>query len=75
MGATTTSGIDQAIRAAGSQQKLAVKLGVTQQMVSKYKRNGFVPADRAVEIEVQFGVPRSTLINPRLLDLVGEGGE
>ena len=68
---TAASGIARAIEAAGSQQALAERLGVTQQVVSTWCRRGWVPVRRAQEIEATLGVPRSTLISQRLVDLVG----
>ena len=71
------TGIVQAVTAAGTQQTLAEKLGVTQQAVSTWVRRGWAPLRRAQEIEAQFGIPRARLINPRIVDLVDlptEGG-
>ncbi len=68
------SGIAAAVEAASSQEALAQKLGVTQQAVSEWQRRGWVPPRRAVEIEMHFGVPRMSLVNPRVLELVGAGG-
>lgn len=65
-----TNGIAQAIRAAGSQQKLASRLGVSQQAISAWLDRGWVPLRRAQEIEASLGIPRVTLINPRIADLV-----
>lgn len=65
-----TTGIQDAIKAAGTQQKLADMLGVTQQFVSTCERRGWVPLRRAQEIEALTGVPRARLINPRIADLV-----
>lgn len=62
--------IHQAIRAAGSQQKLAASLGVSQQAISAWLERGWVPLRRAQEIEISFGIPRAKLINPRIADLV-----
>ncbi len=64
------SGVAEAVKAAGSQEKLAEKLGVSQQAVSIWLRRGWVPLRRAQEIEALFGVPRGRLINPRIADLV-----
>lgn len=77
---TTTTGIEDAITAAGSQAKLGEALGVTQQTVSLWLKAGYVPNEHIVPIEAQFGIPRNRLINPRLADLVAlpiesEGGE
>ena len=68
------SGISDALAQAGSQAQLAERLGVTQQAVSIWLRRGWVPVRRALEIEAQFGIPRSRLISPRLLDLVDVPG-
>lgn len=67
---TTMPGIEQAIRAAGSQVLLAKALGVTQQAISAWLRRGWVPLRRAQEIEALYGVPRASLISPRVRDLV-----
>ena len=71
MDQTTTSGLDEAIAAAGgSQAALADRLGVTQQAVSTWVKQGYVPVRRALEIEALLGVHRHRLLNPRLADLV-----
>ena len=64
------NGVSRAIAVAGSQQKLASILGVSQQAVSAWLDRGWVPLRRAQEIEASLGVPRVTLINPRIADLV-----
>lgn len=70
------TGITAAVRLAGGQGKLAELLGVTQQAVSNWERRGWVPAARAVEIEVQTGIARQRLISQRLLELAdADGGE
>ena len=66
----TTNGVSQAIQAAGSQRKLADLLGVSQQAISIWLDQGWVPLRRAQEIETSLGIPRSSLINPRIADLV-----
>ena len=59
--------IQALIRAkAGSQVLLAAELGVTQAAVSKWLVQGFVPLQRAIEIEAIYGVPRTALVHPRL---------
>ena len=67
---STSTGIAEALKQAGNQVALAERLGVTQQAVSIWLRRGWVPVRRALEIEAQFGIPRSRLISPRLADLV-----
>lgn len=54
----------------GNQAALARSLGVTEQAVCQWVRQGWVPVRRAQEIEALTGVPRGALINPRLLDLI-----
>lgn len=66
----SNTGVEEAVKAAGSQDKLAAALGVSQQFVSTCLRRGYVPLRRAQEIEALFGVPRSRLISPRIRDLV-----
>lgn len=65
-----TSGIAIACHLAGSQAGVARALGVKQQAVSKWIKQGWVPLRRGLEIETLFGVDRFTLINPRIRDLV-----
>lgn len=65
--------VSAAVTTAGSQANLASQLGVSQQVVSKWLRRGWVPTRRAVEIEHLYGVPRQKLINPRLADMLTEG--
>ena len=67
---TELPGIDLAIAAAGSQELLADMVGCTQQNVSFWKRQGYAPVLRAVEIEQATGVPRAKLIDPRIVELV-----
>lgn len=68
------TGIARAISAATSQKALGEALGVTQQVVSSWLAQGFVPAGRAAEIEHQFGVPRGELISPKIKNLIGANG-
>lgn len=69
------TGIAEAVLMAGSQSRLAEVLGVSQQRVSKWVRNGWVPTGRILEIESQYGISRHRLANPRLAALVGTGAE
>jgi hypothetical protein len=64
------SGIDRAIAAAGSQAKIAADLGVKQQAVSIWKAKGFAPVKRAVEMEHLYGVPRVSMVSPKLLSVL-----
>lgn len=67
------TGIARAISIAGSQAKLGVLLGVSQQAVAQWLKQGFVPGDRVVEIEAQTGVGRLALIAPRVVSLTDAG--
>lgn len=67
---TELPGIDLAIAAAGSQDALAELVGCTQQNVSFWKRQGYAPVLRAVEIEQATGVARVKLIDPRIVELI-----
>lgn len=71
---TKLTGIADAVLRAGSQTELANKIGVSQQVVSKWLKRGFVPLSRVVEIESEYGIPRARLANPRLTDLVVDSG-
>lgn len=67
-----SKGVDLAVEMSGSQAKLAAKVGVTQQAVMKWVKRGYVPLPRAREIEALLGVPRSTLVDPKVLDLLSD---
>jgi len=64
------TGIADAIVAAGTQAELATELGVTQQVVSRWLRRGWVPLRRANQIEQRYKIPRGRLANPRLMALL-----
>lgn len=65
----SSPGITSAVRQVGGQVALARLLGVSQQAISIWVRRGFVPLPRAQEIEAQLGIPRTTLIDPKIADL------
>lgn len=62
--------IRTAIERAGSQQALGDRLGVSQAAVSKWLVRGWVPLARAAEIEATFGVPRTDIANPRIVEML-----
>ena len=64
------SGIEEAIVAAGGRSLLAQRLGVTVQALCQWVQRGWVPAQRAIEIEQLYGVPRSRLLKPALAALL-----
>ena len=63
------TGIKRAIDTAGGANPLAHKLGVSHQAVYVWLRNGWVPSQRALEIEKLFGIPRVELFKPELAAL------
>ena len=55
-----------AIKAAGSQQALALALGVTQQAVSGWLNGArWMPVPKAQIVERRYGVPAARLVNPK----------
>jgi len=70
---TEMSGIEQAIRAMGSQAKLAEVLGCSQQNISSWLRRGYVPPRQALAIEQATGVSRAVLVDPKLAALLSAG--
>lgn len=57
----TETPLQQAIRAAGSQQKLADQLGIRSASISEWKLRDKVPAERVLAIEAATGVSRHDL--------------
>lgn len=68
------SGVSLAVELAGTQDALAKQLGVTQQSIHKWVARGYVPMRRAQEIEALLGVPRTTLADPRVVELLSAWG-
>ena len=68
----SATGIAAAVERAGTQAKLAQQLGVSQQAVSQWIDQGWVPLRRAGQIEERYKVPRGRLLNPKILALVGD---
>lgn len=60
------TGIKKAVDLAGGASILAHKLGVSHQAVYVWLRNGWVPAQRALEIEKLLDIPRVDLFKPEL---------
>lgn len=60
------TGINKVVALAGSQGKLAKRLGVSQAAISKWVTRGYPPTGRIIEIESEYGVPRLELLDPRL---------
>lgn len=59
------TGIECAIEAAGGMRALSRQLGVSLQSVQNYKRRGWCSIQRAIEIEAQYGIPRTELVSPK----------
>ena len=67
------NGIDEAVyRANNSQTELGKMLNppVVPQSVNQWVRQGWVPLDRAIEIEALLGIHRHRLMDPELLQKV-----
>lgn len=64
------TGIEKAIERAGGEAALGEMLGVTQQAVNKMKRRGFVPLSRVQQIADAFGIARSELLDPAIVETV-----
>lgn len=64
------TGVEQAIALAKGPSALGRLLGVSRQRVQNWRRQGYAPLDRVVEIEALTGVPRKKLIAPAILDIM-----
>lgn len=69
------SGVRRAVEAAGSRSALARQLGVSLPAVTGWVRQGWVPMERAREIENTYGVPRIELVSAKVRNAMGAGGE
>ena len=67
------TGIKKAIELAGGANSLAHKLGVTHQAIYSWSHRGWVPIQRAIQIESMFGVPRENLLKPELVAILAPG--
>jgi len=66
------SGVEKAVIVAGGATELARYLQVTHQAVYLWRKRGWVPASRAVQIEKQFKIPRRTLVSARMASLLAD---
>lgn len=69
------SGIQQAVTKAGGNMALARELGVSHQSVGLWLKQGYVPLQRAQEIEHHFGVSRIDLVSAKVRNAMGAGGD
>lgn len=60
---------------AGSIPALARELGVTPQAVREWIKLGYVPVQRAQQIEITYGIPRADLVSPKVRSAMGLGGD
>jgi hypothetical protein len=66
---TKNTALDRAAEAAGNWFALARKLDVSHQVVYAWKKQGYVPPSRALEIEIHYGIPARELVKPSLLEI------
>lgn len=64
---TQESGVQRAVKAAGSQQLLAEALGLKQQTISTWVVRGYVPLDHVTAVSAVSGVPKRELVSPKVL--------
>lgn len=62
--------LDTAIKAAGDVLALATALGVSRQFIYKARKRGWVSPERAAQIETLYGIPKASLMDPRLVKAV-----
>jgi len=67
---TKMTGIKKAVNLAGGANQLALKLDVTHQAIYVWLRKGWVPSQRALQIEHMFDIPRAELFKPELAALL-----
>jgi hypothetical protein len=65
-------GIDRAIEAAGGVVAMAKAVGVAHQVVTRWKKNGYVPAKRVAAVSALFNVSARDLMDPRLVELASD---
>ena len=59
-----SSGLLEALVAAGSQTNLAKAVGVTQQAVQQWVQRGYVPISKSRLVSMLYGIPSADLVNP-----------
>ena len=63
------TGIARAIEAAGGAMALARILKVSHQVVDAWRLRGWVPAERALQLEARYRIPRAKLVNDKIAKL------
>ncbi|QDH50411.1 hypothetical protein [Caulobacter phage KcrB] len=64
------NGVEKAIENAGGAQQFAARLGVSHQAVYQWRKKGWVPTKRVLQVEKLFGVEREELAGPHLLRIL-----
>ena len=64
--------IEKAIAAAGNQETLAAALGVKQPAIAHWKKRGWMPVARALQVEMIYGIDRLSLIKPALQEVLSD---
>jgi len=68
--ATDLKGVALAVEKAGSISALARFVGVAHQVMNRWVQKGYVPLDRAVQINQEYGIPTRELVNPKLVKVL-----
>lgn len=71
----TATGIQKVVELAGGPTALARAVGVSFPAVQFWVKQGYAPLERAKELELQFGVPRTELVSAKVRNAMGLGGE
>lgn len=66
----SAAAVQQAIKKAGGQGPLADQVGVTQQAVSLWLHQGYVPFERLHKVQELTGLKPRDLCDPRLVSLL-----
>ena len=64
--------LERAAYAAGNWSKLAHRLSVSHQVMHRWRKQGYVPTDRALQIEEYFGIPAREIVDPRFARIFNE---
>lgn len=67
--------VTSVVQKAGGVPALARELGVTSAAVREWRKLGYVPPQRAQQIEITYGIERASLVSPKVRSAMGLGGE
>lgn len=65
-----SASLDLAVKKAGGARKFAAKIKVSHQAVYAWIKRGWLPVNRAIQLERITDVPRSKLIDPQIAKLL-----